>query len=241
MLNYMLLGLTTDDLTKVVGYLVYLVLFLMALWGAFCVIMVIMRVRQKRFAREEDQEAFLDAVETPLGRGDFQGASQICAGYQEAMCQLVDVAIDHRYQGFERCRQTVVDQFQNDVLGDLEHRLNWVNTVIKAAPMVGLFGTVIGMMGAFKALASAETVDPTELANNIFVALFTTAGGLAIAIPLVLCTASVTVRIRKLEDSIGIGLTRFFETFRGVLKKHGEKSNPSTAGAANVAQPAPVR
>lgn len=241
MLNYLLLGLTTDDLTDYVGYLVYLILFVMALWGAFCVTMVIMRVRQKRFAREEDQEAFLDAVETPLARGDFDAAAELCAGYQEAMCQLVDVAISHRHQGFERARQTVVDKFQNDVLGDIEHRLNWVNTVIKAAPMVGLFGTVIGMMGAFKTLASAETVDPTELANNIFVALFTTAGGLAIAIPLVLCTASVTVRIRKLEDGIGIGLTRFFEVYRDVMKKYGHKANPSVAGATNVAQPAPVR
>lgn len=239
-LNYLLAAISTDDITKIIGYIVYVILGIVALWGAYCVFMVIMRVRQKRFRTEEDQEAFLDAVEEPLANGDFDGALEICSGYQEAMCQLVEIALHHRHQGFERTRQHVVDEFQNNVLGDLEHRLNWVNTVIKAAPMIGLFGTVIGMMGAFQALAGAETVDPTVLANNIFVALFTTAGGLAIAIPLVLCTASVNVRIRMLEDGIGIGLTRFFQTYREVLKQHSQKPK-SAPGAKRFAEPAPVR
>jgi biopolymer transport protein ExbB len=241
MCNQLLAAISTDDITKYVGYIVYLVLLIIALWGAFCVVMVIKRVSQKRFKSEEDQEAFLDAVELPLARGNFDGASEVCAGYQEAMCQLVEVALNHRHQGFERTRQHVIDEFQNNVMGDLEHRLNWVNTVIKAAPMIGLFGTVIGMMGAFQALAGQETVDPTVLAENIFVALFTTAGGLAIAIPLVLCTASVNVRIRKLEDSIGIGLTRFFQTYREVLKQHGQQGPSSAAGPQRLAEPANVR
>jgi len=54
------------------------------------------------------------------------------------------------------------------------------------------------------------------LANDISFALITTACGLAIAIPLVLSTASINVRIRKLEDLVGTGLTRFLDTFRTV-------------------------
>ena len=64
-----------------------------------------------------------------------------------------------------------------------------------------------------------ENVDPTLLADNISLALITTACGLAIAIPLVLCTASINVRIRKLEDLVGSGLTRFLESFRASLKR----------------------
>ena len=47
----------------------------------------------------------------------------------------------------------------------------------------------------------------------------TTACGLAIAIPLVLCTASINVRIRKMEDLVAGGLTRFFEGLRVALAK----------------------
>ena len=42
----------------------------------------------------------------------------------------------------------------------------------------------------------------------------TTAAGLAIAIPLVMCTASINIRIRKMEDLVGAGLTRFMEVYR---------------------------
>ena len=81
--------------------------------------------------------------------------------------------------------------------------------------MIGLLGTVLGMMGAFATLASGDNVDPALLADDINVALRTTACGLAIAIPLVLCMASVNVRIRKMEDLIASGLTRFLDSMRG--------------------------
>ncbi|NQU20983.1 MAG: MotA/TolQ/ExbB proton channel family protein, partial [Candidatus Nealsonbacteria bacterium] len=88
---------------------------------------------------------------------------------------------------------------------------------IKTAPMVGLFGTVLGMMGAFAQLADpTKQPEPAALANNIMLALITTACGLAIAIPLVLSMASISVRIRKMEDLVGAGLARFFETFKAV-------------------------
>src|SRR5690606_38557547 len=101
-----------------------------------------------------------------------------------------------------------------DVLEDLETRLSWVNTVIKSAPMLGLFGTVLGMMGAFGKLATATNVEPTDLASDINTALITTAVGLAIAIPLILSVTMINVRIRKLEDLTAEGLTRFLEAFR---------------------------
>ena len=104
------------------------------------------------------------------------------------------------------------------MLADLEYRLSWVNTVIKSAPMVGLLGTVIGMRGAFRTLATQESVDPTLLADDINVALRTTACGLAIAIPLIMLMNSVTVRIRKMEDLVGAGLTRFLEIFKDFVK-----------------------
>jgi biopolymer transport protein ExbB/TolQ len=83
--------------------------------------------------------------------------------------------------------------------------------------MLGLLGTVIGMMGAFATLATAETVDATQLADDINVALRTTAAGLAIAIPLVIAMAAVNVRIRKMEDLVAAGLTRFLDSYRAAL------------------------
>ena len=117
--------------------------------------------------------------------------------------------------GYVKVRQLVLDRFQRDVLSDLEYRLSWVYTVIKSAPMVGLLGTVIGMMGAFGKLAALEPdKHGVGLAQNIMLALITTACGLAIAIPLVMCANGINVQIRKLEELIASGLTQFLEMYR---------------------------
>ncbi len=201
----------------ILGNLMYVALGVIAIWGAFCVVMVWNRVREKRFRNEDHQAEFLDALDEPVLRGDFEAAENILAMDRRAMSQLALLAIVNRDIGFAKVRQLLVDRFQRDVLADLEYRLSWVNTVIKSAPMIGLLGTVMGMMGAFKTLASQETVKPAQLAGDISFALITTAIGLTIAIPLLLATASINVRIRKMEDLVASGLTRFLDTFRAGL------------------------
>jgi biopolymer transport protein ExbB/TolQ len=180
--------------------------------------MVWRRVGQTRFRSEQEQAEFLDSVDQTLGKGDFEGALELCDGDSRAMPQLVTLAVVNRKIGYTKIRSLLADRFQRDVLSDLEYRLSWVYTVIKSAPMVGLLGTVVGMMGAFSKLAASEQVEASSLADDISLALITTACGLAIAIPLVLCTASINVRIRKMEDLVGSGLTRFLESFRAAVK-----------------------
>lgn len=204
-------------LTGIIGNLIYVALGLIALWGAFCVIVVWRRVAQTRFRSEDAQNEFLKGLETSLASKDFNGAVNLCQADRRAMPQLALLAINNRTMGYQKVRHMVADRFQRDVLADLEYRLSWVQTVIKSAPMVGLLGTVIGMMGAFAKLAGNDKVNPAALADDISVALITTACGLAIAIPLVLCTASINVRIRKLEDLVAVGLTRFFEQFKNMF------------------------
>ena len=102
-------------------------------------------------------------------------------------------------------------------MDDLDHRMTWVHTVIKTAPMLGLFGTVLGMMGAFGKLAAAERVNPTDLASDISLALITTAIGLTTAIPLMVFVASINIRIRQMEELVAAGLNHFLEGFQAVL------------------------
>ena len=61
--------------------------------------------------------------------------------------------------------------------------INYISLVAQSAPMVGLFGTVLGMVGAFATLAEAGQADPSQLASKISTALLTTLWGLIIAIP----------------------------------------------------------
>ena len=190
-----------------------------ALWGLYCIVIVWTRVNQKRFKSEEEQDTFMDDIEQMLGAGDFDGTADYCDGDPRAIPQIVEMAMNHRGLGYKKARQFVMDRFQRDVMADLEYRLSWVSTVIKSAPMIGLFGTVFGMMGAFKTLATAESVEPSALAHDINIALRTTACGLAIAIPLMILVANVNSRIAKMEDLVGAGLGRFMAAFRDGLSK----------------------
>lgn len=205
-------------LTQIFATSMYGALALIALWGAYCVIMIWARVAQKRFRNEAQQDAFLEAVEVPLEQGDFNEASELCESDPRALPQLAYLAIENREIGYSQVKQLVVERFQRDVLADLDHRISWVNTVIKGAPMVGLLGTVTGMMGAFAKLAAGgQNVDAGQMANDISLALITTALGLVIAIPLTFCLNSINIRIRKMEDLVAVGLTRFMASLREAI------------------------
>ena len=78
----------------------------------------------------------------------------------------------------ELSRQTAIIE-----LATMSERMRSLDMVVQAAPMLGLLGTVVGMIDAFSVLAATEgAVDPTGLAGGIYVALTTTAAGLVIAL-----------------------------------------------------------
>lgn len=77
-----------------------------------------------------------------------------------------------------------VDAEAEDRFARLERGLSTLDIIAQLAPLLGLFGTVLGMIEAFQNLQSAgSSVDPSLLAGGIWVALLTTAAGLAVAMP----------------------------------------------------------
>jgi biopolymer transport protein ExbB/TolQ len=125
--------------------------------------------------------------------------------------QLALIAIDHRDRSLPQLRRMLSEKFERDILADLEYRTSWINTIVKAAPMLGLQGTVLGMIAAFAKIATSQQTgtDPSRFAGDISFALYTTAVGLFIAIPLVLASNMIQVRIGKLQDSVETHLGEF--------------------------------
>ncbi len=208
-----------------IGLACYIALAAVAGFGAFCCILVWSRVGQKWFKTEDEQDALLESLEPDLLAGNFDAVEQACEGDQRAVPMLISLAVINRQLGYAKVKHLLTERFQRDVLADLERNISWVTTVIKTAPMLGLFGTVSGMIGAFATLASAASVEPTKLAKDINVALYTTAIGLAIAIPLVMALNAVNNRIRHMEELVGSGVTRFLEAFRVGLTRTGSKKS----------------
>lgn len=206
-----------EALMKILEWLDYAALAGCALWGAFCVVVVWRRIQQQRFRSEDAQAEFMEQIEEALAIGDFDAAIELCEDDGRAVPQLIHLALTNRDLGYQHVRHFVADRFQRDILSDLEYRMSWVQTSIKSAPMLGLFGTVLGMVGAFGKLAAGGNVEATSLAGDISFALYTTAYGLAIAIPLIFAVAAINIRIRMLEDLVGLGLKRFFDSLKPVL------------------------
>ncbi|MEZ6106308.1 MAG: MotA/TolQ/ExbB proton channel family protein [Pirellulaceae bacterium] len=146
--------------------------------------------------------------------------AEVCGRDPRALVQMVRMAVENRDLGYTKVKTMLLDRFERDVLADLDYRITWIKTVIAAAPMMGLLGTVLGMMGAFAKLANSDAPEPSELAGTISFALITTAIGLVIAIPLVVAIASVNNKIKQLEDLISVGFSEFLDVFRNSLAKH---------------------
>ena len=205
-----------EQLFYLIGIIVYGAQGVVALWGGFSAVLAWRRASQLQFRNELEQDEFLDQLEEQLLNRRVDAAIELCEDDRRALPQLALDAIEMREMEFTKLKRRLTERFESDVLADLEHRLSWVGTVIKVAPMLGLFGTVIGMMGAFANLGSGTKVDSAQLAVDIFFALITTAIGLATAMPLLVCAAAVNMRIRKMEDMVSSGLTRLLDTMKVV-------------------------
>ncbi|MEO0530787.1 MAG: MotA/TolQ/ExbB proton channel family protein [Planctomycetota bacterium] len=195
----------------IIGYAIYAGLAFIAVWGAFNLILVWRRVVTTRFRDEEELDAFVEAIDEPISGKRYDDAIALCGEDRRAMPQLAVYAIMNREQGGARVERQLAERFQLDVMSDIDYRLSWVSTVIKSAPMIGLLGTVIGMMGAFANLSSGAQVDTGKMAEDIMFALVTTACGLAIAVPLLLAREGINVRIRKMEDLVTAGVSQVLE------------------------------
>jgi len=193
----------------------YLGLAFVAVWGAYCCVLLWRRISQLLFSSEDEQDAFLDEVQQLLAQNKIDELVELCDGDPRVLPQLTLVGLKHRRLPVMKLRNTLAERFQRDTLAELDYRNSWIQTIIKAAPMLGLFGTVIGMMGAFSKLSLSTEVSPDKLAADIMFALITTAIGLSVAIPLVLATVSTNIKIGRLEDFVGSGLTRLAEIFGG--------------------------
>ncbi len=184
------------------------------LWGMYCVTILWRRVKQLRFENEESETEFVNEIQEHLSKKDWDGASQLCDYDFRAVPRLTMLILANRELEFTQLRQFVASRLQREIVNDLEERLSWVVTVIKGGPLLGLFGTVMGMMAAFGRIGTGEKVQPSQIAEDISIALICTAMGLLTAIPLGYVLSALSNRVRALQESMGASLTKILENFR---------------------------
>jgi biopolymer transport protein ExbB len=203
-----------NHLAALLGDACYGFLAINFLWGLYNIVMGYRRERELRFASHDEQDEFMDAVLEPLRAGNFLAVEELCNDDIRALPQLVNLAVTNRGLGYDQLRQVVTEVLQRDIMGDLEYRTNWIATVIKCGPLLGLFGTVLGMMAAFGRIGTGDKVQPSQIADEISIALICTAMGLGTAIPFNFMLASLTARVRRFQDALGAGLIRVLDLLK---------------------------
>ncbi len=106
-----------------------------------------------------------------------------------------------RYLSPEALREHL-DQFRSGALHTWERGVGFLGTLARITPLLGLLGTVLGMIQIFQKLPGSGGGDFGLLAEGIWKALFTTAAGLSVAIPLVLAQAFLLSRVDALEEQL---------------------------------------
>jgi biopolymer transport protein ExbB/TolQ len=206
--------MSINDLAKLLGDACYGFLALNFLWGLYNVIMGFRRVRELNFGDHDEQAEYVEEVIQKLEGGRFIEVEEQTADAPRALPQLIELATANRQLKFDQLRQVVMEILQRDVMGDLEYRTNWIATSIKCGPLLGLFGTVLGMMAAFGRIGTGEKVQPSQIAAEISIALICTAMGLGTAIPFNFLLASLSTKIRNFQDALGAGLMRVLDFFK---------------------------
>ncbi|WP_078716779.1 MotA/TolQ/ExbB proton channel family protein [Paucidesulfovibrio gracilis] len=118
---------------------------------------------------------------------------------------------------FEECsksqREATAQAAGEEILFRLNRGLDLLSTLSNVAPLMGLLGTVIGMISAFSTLAASSDVDISLLAGGIWQALLTTATGLAIAIPTLLAHRWFLRQQEKVAHAMQVGAAYLLEAF----------------------------
>lgn len=121
----------------------------------------------------------IDSIEEP---GDVPLARSICDKHPGPFAAIVRVALDNRERPRAELRELIEDQGRQEV-ARLERGLGLLETVAGIAPLLGLLGTVLGMIQVFEVVSQQGVGQAQSLSGGISQALITTAAGLSIGIP----------------------------------------------------------
>lgn len=176
--------------------------------------------------------AFLDGIKNILGKRRLMEAVTVCEETPGPVAALVKAALLHHDAGEQKLRMAVQEAALTE-LPILERRVASLSAIAQAAPLLGLLGTVLGMMATFQAFSQGGNyAAPGELAAGIWQCLLTTAAGLAIAVPAHLGHHFLTGRVRALVrdmEWVGNEIMRYLLTeMPKVRDERSENDNPAS-------------
>ena len=159
------------------GIAILLVLFILSVIAVY---IFTERLRSINQAGRIDQN-FMNNIRASVQSGNLQGAKALCMSTDSPVARMVEKGLQRIGKPL-RDIDAAIENVGNLEVFKLEKNLSTLASIAGAAPMIGFFGTVTGMILAFYKMATEQNVTPDVLAGGIYQALITTAFGLFIGI-----------------------------------------------------------
>jgi biopolymer transport protein ExbB len=212
------------EASGIFGFVILLLSFVMVA----LVMMNVLQVRRDNFL----PASFIEAFEQHLATKNYQGAYETAKNDDSFVARVLAAGLSKLNRGYEEAIEGMQEVGEDENMA-LEHRLSYLALISGVAPMFGLMGTVYGMILSFRTIAnSASSPKPSELADGISTALFTTIEGLAVAIPAMVFYSVLRNRVSRFVLEVGMVSEGLMARFSTVGKKPGGGAAPSAAPSA---------
>ena len=159
------------------------------------------------FARHKDNSfRLIKRIEMKVDEGDIMGALSELKGKKGPNAKLLSTALTHHSEDPGRIRE-VLQAVGEDEIKKMEKHLAILDVIAMISPLLGLLGTVIGIISSFNILgAAAGAADPTQISSGIAAALISTALGLIIAIPTAVFYSYFTNKVEKKAHEMNLSM-----------------------------------
>ena len=181
--------------------------------GAFAVVLE----RIVFFARNEKNigDTFKDEILSLVANKKIDEAIALCDTKKSCVASAVKKFLQKAPKGIDvQDYEFILKEITIKETSPYESKLNLLASVISISPMLGLLGTVTGMIRAFANISKYGTGDTAIVADGIAEALLTTAAGLMIAIPVIVVYNYLNRRLEKMENEIDDMVTNIINIFR---------------------------
>ena len=160
-------------------------------------------------------------MEPALANGQFDEAREMTSRDESAVSKVIELGLAR--QGAVRRREDIeiaMEEGMMQIIPQLEKRTPYVALASSIATLLGLLGTIMGLISAFTAVANANPAEKADLLSaSISVAMNTTAFGLMVAIPLLITSSVLTAKTGQIVDGLEMASVKALNVFSAKARR----------------------
>jgi biopolymer transport protein ExbB len=188
-------------------------------------------------------DRFMDEAETLIRKGDYLELLHVASRRNECIARITQKTLEFATKNptatFDDVRE-VTEAEGTRQASLLSGRISILADIITVAPMVGLLGTVLGMIAEMRTISKSINSVQMEFASGVAEALIATAGGLLVAIPCVLAYAVFRGRVQRLIAELEAAATHLMALLSAQYKKATARAAAQRAASSGTAATRPT-